>query len=238
MAAINKALKDNIRSAGIIKTNFYNYFHIVFSAPPQEDFIGSTSILLPYFEELKKHILSNDYSSALRILKQYKQYEDKTEDKDDVIDFLQDIFNELFITEAYRIPASASEYMPSAKIKSTENEKVRDIYEINAFNTPENNLPADHISSEMSYMQQLNALLVKVCDENDDEKIGNILQEQFNFLQAHIITWIDEFVTFLKEQISNPEANPYYAFAVIMDEFIKYDRNLTEEFLQLFKNSE
>ena len=59
MSNISNTLKDNMHSAGVIKTNFYNYFFKVFYTFPDMNFIGTTAKLIPYFEELKKHILSS-----------------------------------------------------------------------------------------------------------------------------------------------------------------------------------
>ena len=120
-----------------------------------------------------------------------------------------------------------------------EKEKVKNIYEINNFLPPEENTyPLDHISIEMLYMQQINALFVKFLEEENKDKLLNILQEQYNFLQAHILTWINEFTVYLKEQITQPESNLYYAVSGIMNEFVKYDKKLTEEFLNTLKSQE
>ena len=69
-------------------------------------------------------------------------------------------------------------------------------------------------------MQQINALFVKFLEEENKDKLLNILQEQYNFLQAHILTWINEFTVYLKEQITQPESNLYYAVSGIMNEFL------------------
>ena len=90
----------------------------------------------------------------------------------------------------------------------------------------------------MLYMQQINALFTKFLEEENKDKLLNILQEQYNFLQAHILTWINEFTIYLKEQITQPESNLYYAVAGIMNEFVKYDKKLTEEFLKALKSLE
>lgn len=90
----------------------------------------------------------------------------------------------------------------------------------------------------MLYMQQINALFVKFLEEENKDKLLNILQEQYNFLQAHILTWINEFTVYLKEQITQPESNLYYAVSGIMNEFVKYDKKLTEEFLNTLKSQE
>ena len=87
-------------------------------------------------------------------------------------------------------------------------------------------------------IQQINALFVKFLEEENKEKLLNILQEQYNFLQAHILTWINEFTVYLKEQITQPESNLYYAVSGIMNEFVKYDKKLTEEFLNTLKSQE
>ena len=57
-------------------------------------------------------------------------------------------------------------------------------------------------------------------------------------MQAHILTWINEFTVYLKEQITQPESNLYYAVSGIMNEFVKYDKKLTEEFLNTLKSQE
>lgn len=238
MSNISNTLKDNMHSASVIKTNFYNYFYKVFFSYPDSNFIGITSRLIPYFEELKKHILTNDYSICINILKNYNTYEQSLDEDgiEDMLELLQDIFTELFLDNTYSIPCTASEYFLSNNMQAREKDKVINIYEVNNFMPPEENtLPADHISIEMLYMQQLNALLIKFLDEENYDKVANLLQEQYNFLQAHILTWINEFTMHLKEQITQVDNNLYYAVSGIMNEFVKYDKTLTEEFLKSVK---
>ncbi len=241
MDNISKTLKDNMHSAGIIKTNFYNYFYKVFYSYPETSFIGTTSRLIPYFDELKKHIMNNDYSTSVNVLKNYSTYEQslKEDQIEDLLELLQDIYHELFLDNIYSIPCTASGYISSSDMQVREIEKVKNIYEINNFLPPEENTyPVDHISIEMLYMQQINALFTKFLEEENKDKLLNILQEQYNFLQAHILTWINEFTIHLKEQITQPESNLYYAVAGIMNEFVKYDTKLTEEFLKTLKSQE
>lgn len=241
MDNIGKTLKDNMHSAGIIKTNFYNYFYKVFYSYPETSFIGITSRLIPYFDELKKHIMNNDYSTSINVLKNYSTYEQslKEDQIEDLLELLQDIYHELFLDSVYSIPCTASGYIASSDMQIREREKVKNIYEINNFLPPEGNTyPVDHISIEMLYMQQINALFTKFLEEENKDKLLNILQEQYNFLQAHILTWINEFTIHLKEQITQPESNLYYAVAGIMNEFVKYDKKLTEEFLKALKSLE
>ena len=239
MDNIGKTLKDNMHSAGIIKTNFYNYFYKVFYSYPETSFIGITSRLIPYFDELKKHIMNNDYSTSINVLKNYSTYEQslKEDQIEDLLELLQDIYHELFLDSVYSIPCTASGYIASSDMQIREREKVKNIYEINNFLPQEGNTyPVDHISIEMLYMQQINALFTKFLEEENKDKLLNILQEQYNFLQAHILTWINEFTIHLKEQITQPESNLYYAAAGIMNEFVKYDKKLTEEFLKNLKS--
>lgn len=241
MNNISKTLKDNMHSASIIKTNFYNYFHKIFYSCQERSFIGTTERLIPYFDELKKHIMSNDYSTSVNILKNYSSYERslKEEQTEDLLELLQDIYHELFMDNIYSIPCTASGYISNKDMQIRETEKVKNIYETNNFTIPETNIhPVDHISIEMLYMQQINALFTKFLEENNDDKLLYILQEQYNFLQAHILTWINEFTVHLKEQITQPESNLYYAVAGIMNEFAVYDKKLTEEFLNSLKSQE
>ncbi len=238
MNNINNTLKDNIHTASILKTNFYNYFYKVFNCYPDDSFIGVTSKLIPYFEELKKYILTNEYSISINILKNYSIYEQslKEDDIEDLLELLQDIYTELFVDSVYSIPCTASEYFINDNMQHREKNKINEIYETNNFILPEENkLPVDHISIEMLYMQQLNALLTKYLEEDNTDKIINILQSQYNFIQAHLLTWINEFAVHLKEQISQKENNLYFASAGIISEFLKYDKSLTEEFLKLIK---
>lgn len=239
MKNINTALINNIHSASIIKINFYNYFYKVFSNYPDKDFIGITSKLIPYFEELKKHILSNEYSMSVNILKGYSQYEQsiKEDDMEDFLEYMQDIYSELFVVDTYCIPCTASSYLSAyGKLQHRECGTVQSIYELNNFIIPEQNeFPYDHISVEMLYMQQLNSLMISAIDNKEYDKVINILQAQYNFLQAHIITWITEFVVHLQEQIEKKDTSLYYGIAGILKEFIKYDKQLTEEFLTSVK---
>lgn len=238
MNNISNTLKDNMHSAGVIKTNFYHYFFKVFNIYPDTNFIGATARLIPYFEELKKHILTNDYSISINVLKNYNSYEQSLDEDsiEDLLELQQDIFTELFLDSVYAIPCTASEYLFSNNMQIREKDKVINIYEVNNFIPPEENtLPADHISIEMLYMQQLNALLIKFLEEENYDNVANLLQEQYNFLQAHLLTWVNEFTVHLKEQITQIDNNLYYAVAGIMNEFIKYDKTLTEEFLKAVK---
>ena len=151
MDNIGKTLKDNMHSAGIIKTNFYNYFYKVFYSYPETSFIGITSRLIPYFDELKKHIMNNDYSTSINVLKNYSTYEQslKEDQIEDLLELLQDIYHELFLDSVYSIPCTASGYIASSDMQIREREKVKNIYEINNFLPPEENTyPVDHISIE------------------------------------------------------------------------------------------
>ena len=127
MSSISKTLKDNMHSAGIIKTNFYNYFYKVFYSYPEASFIGTTSRLIPYFEELKKHIMNNNYSTSINVLKNYNAYEQsiKEEQIEDLLELLQDIYHELFLDNIYSIPCTASGYISSSDMQIREKEKVK-----------------------------------------------------------------------------------------------------------------
>ena len=179
MDNISKTLKDNMHSAGIIKTNFYNYFYKIFYSYPETSFIGTTSRLIPYFDELKKHIMNNDYSTSVNVLKNYNNYEQslKEDQIEDLLELLQDIYHELFLDNIYSIPCTASGYILNRDMQIREIEKVKNIYEINNFLPPEENTyPVDHISIEMLYMQQINALFTKFLEEENKNKLLNILQ--------------------------------------------------------------
>ena len=192
-------------------------------------------VIEPQFEE-------TDLETITTIVARYYDQDTWKADlifEEDSFELLQDIYHELFLDTVYSIPCTASGYISNSDMQVREVEKVKNIYEINNFSAPEDNEhPVDHISIEMFYMQQINALFTKFLDEENKEKLINILQEQYNFLKAHILTWLNEFTIFLKEQITQPESNLYYAVAGIMNEFVKYDAKLTEEFLKILKAQE
>ena len=241
MNSIKPSLKNNIHSASIIKTNFYHYFFRVFATYPDESFIGLTEKLVPYFEQLKKFIFNNDYSSSIFILKNYIETEKESykEDDDTFLEYMQDLYFELFLDKLTFIPSNATSYFSAyGDLKNRELDNVINIYEINNFTSYlDTEIEADHVSTEMQYMQQLNSLLKKQIEEDEDASlIITNLQAQYNFLQGHILPWFEEFAIYLREQVEHPEGNLYYAVVGIINEFIKYDKNLVEEFIESIKD--
>lgn len=240
MSSISPSLKNNIHSASIIKANFYNYFYKVFATYPDESFIGLTEKLIPYFEQLKKYIFHNEYSNSIIILKNYIDIEKESYkiDDDTFLEYMQDLYFELFLDKITYIPSNATSYLSAyGDLKNRELDNVINIYDQYHYTSYlESEIEADHVSTEMQYMQQLNSIINRHIDEMDDKsKLLNVLKAQYNFLQGHLLPWFDEFAVHLREQVDSPDSHLYYAVVGIISEFIKYDKNLVEEFIEALK---
>lgn len=93
--------------------------------------------------------------------------------------------------------------------------------------------PDDHIGSALDFMNQLCQLSVKNLQKK--EKMIEILKDQQDFLQQHLLNWVSDF----SKDIAAYDDTLFYAgMAKILDGFIKIENDLISSLLTYISNAE
>ena len=131
------------------------------------------------------------------------------------------------------VPASASSYLSSdGLLKGEEWEKVTAIYKTRDFKMPESiKAPEDYISVEMLYMQKLSDLTGQLAQAGDIYLLQATINDQLKFSSEHILVWIDMFSNAVYQKATILKSKLYASTALIMKYYIKYDKELMQEFL-------
>lgn len=231
MADYSKEFIDELTTASQIKTAIYGYFYKIFRAPVDENFFGLTEKFIPSFKELAKIIDTPNMKKAIENLEKYENEEKNTKDKEALIHTLNIQYTGLYLLGMGSVPTSASVFLsPEKLLKSGPWEKVCRIYSSRGFKMPDDfKEPEDHIAMETLYMEKLNDLVLRLIKDNSFPEIKTALSEQSEFLREHVLTWVNDFAGMTAAK--SAEKPLYNGAALLLAEFVAYDLDLTQEFI-------
>ena len=168
-----------------------------------------------FFEELKKEISSNS---------------------DDTLDKLKREYTTLLVgPDKLPAPPWESIYVNNPPLLFQEATlKVRRAYlEYQMLPAQYPAVADDHLAIELDFMLYLGTLALENLENENVEKLGQILADQQKFLTNHLLVWISTFA----EQIQESETNLFYPrLAMLTKEILQADYNIIEELLSAIKN--
>ncbi len=88
--------------------------------------------------------------------------------------------------------------------------------------------PDDHIALELDFMYNLSSLLEISFQEGKMRRASEILKDQKDFLEEHLLVWVPQFVSDLKTSTSHPL---YRGVADMLNEFLQVDSTVIDEIL-------
>lgn len=231
--SFNQELQEDLINSSILRSAFFNYFYRIFNNVADESFIGVSSKYLSYFNDLKEYVESDEYNNACKLFEEYVSEEENAENINEFLQKLNVEFTSLFLSGMGNVPASASSYLSSdGLLKGEEWEKVTAIYKTRDFKMPESiKAPEDYISVEMLYMQKLSDLTGQLAQAGDIYLLQATINDQLKFSSEHILVWIDMFSNAVYQKATILKSKLYASTALIMKYYIKYDKELMQEFL-------
>ncbi len=226
----NEYLKE-LENASQMKQAVYNYLYRVFVNVPTNDFVGVTKQFNTLINELASFLDSAKLKEAVNVFNEYDKLESSATDIDKFLEKQNVEYTSLFLLGGSSVPTSASVYLSSdGLIKGNAWEKIVAIYNSRKFKMPEDfKEPEDHIAIELLYLQKLNEAVYTVIQDGTTEYIMPLLKDQKTFLDENILPWANKFADALAQK-ANKDNSLFYASALVMTEFLQYDRDLIEEF--------
>lgn len=223
---------NELTTASQIKAAIYSYFYTIFQAPVNDTFLELTCKFIPSFKELGAIIDTDNMKTALVNLEKYNNDEQEAKDKTHFLNKLNQQYTSLFLLGLDGVPTSASVYLsPDRLLKGDPWVNVCQVYSLRDFKIPEGfNEPDDHIAIETLYMEKLNALTIKLINNNSFDDIPIVLSEQKEFLADHLLTWVKDFSEMTK--LKSADKPLYCGAALLLAEFAEYDLELIKEFIE------
>ncbi len=229
---IDKEFLSDLEGASKLKHATYNYLYRVFAGVPEEDFLGVTKPFTMLIDELAQFLESENLKKAVATFTEYEKLETAATDKEKFLENLNVEYTGLFLLGGTSTPTSASVYLsPERLIKREPWERMVEIYRRREFKMPENfKEPEDHIAMQLLYLQKLNEVIITVINEEKYEYIEDILKEQQEFVNKELLSWVPQFAKAITSRASEKDSL-YYASAITLEEFLKYDSEMIAEFL-------
>lgn len=67
------------------------------------------------------------------------------------------------------------------------------------YKVTDNHLPGDHIAIELDFLKRITDREIKSQAENELEKLAALLKDNAEFIEEHVLTWIDDFIESLRQ---------------------------------------
>lgn len=143
-------------------------------------------------------------------------------------------YNRLFVGPGHvPVPPWESVYISKEKIIFDEHTlAVREFYKRWDVNTKRiNKDPDDHIGFELEFMSILSSRSLRALEENNIEDLNNTILGQKEFLEKHLLLWIDEFADNL---LRNTNEEFYIGLGLFTLEYLKMDGELLRDIISSF----
>ena len=76
---------------------------------------------------------------------------------------------------------------------------TKKIYLKYGYKVTNNHLPGDHIAIELDFLKRITEREIKSQAENELEKFAALQKDNAEFIEEHILTWIDDFIESLRQ---------------------------------------
>ena len=204
----------------------YEYFSYILKLPVEQEFIGLSAKYIDVFSKLSEEFNNENMVKGVEILKKYVELEAKTKNKAALLEELNIQWTSIFLTGASNVPCSSSVAITGMEMDSPW-ERVMEYYAVRGFKKPADYTESDdHISMELLFMREMNALIIDMHNKGLDENIKDVLKEQYMFLNSYMYDWISGACKNMIEFCSKTDFKYplYLAAAYLILGFLEYDK--------------
>lgn len=203
----------------------YAFFSDIFLFLADDKHVMLLKEILPALKEICQG--SNEVEKSIELLENYTDKYIKTENKQELLDNLNMSYTRLYCL-GNGVPLSESVYVSPIHLTRQETEiEAGRIYKLCSFDMKHNaNEPKDHLSYELMFMSYLSKGISKHLAVNNIQEASKLTALQKEFLNNHILNWIDE-MSMLTKKISE-SYEFYYPLTVVLQSYLKADNEYLE----------
>lgn len=207
----------------------YRIFHIVFGAEPSKEelsVLGSNETI-DAMQYLADDCRSESLLDAVRL---FASFADRAQDGG-CVESMRSDFTKLFLVPgASYVRPWESPYIGKEEMLFQESTlDVRHRYAEYGFIAVEfGHFPEDHLSMMLDFLACLSTRAFDAFGEGRDDEARRILSSQKDFVESHLLNWLDRFHEVLCEK---DEAGVYRRFAAALHAFLVLDREFVERAL-------
>lgn len=203
----------------------YAFFSDIFLFLADDKHVMLLKEILPALKEICQG--SSEVKESIELLENYTDKYIKAENKQELLDNLNMSYTRLYCL-GNGVPLSESVYVSPIHLTRQESEiEAGRIYKLCSFDMKHNaNEPKDHLSYELMFMSYLSKGISKHLAVNNIQEASKLTALQKEFLNNHILNWIDE-MSMLTKKISE-SYEFYYPLTVVLQSYLKADNEYLE----------
>lgn len=203
----------------------YAFFSDIFLFLADDKHVMLLKEILPALKEICQG--SSEVEKSIELLDNYTDKYIKAENKQELLDNLNMSYTRLYCL-GNGVPLSESVYVSPIHLTRQESEiEAGRIYKLCSFDMKHNaNEPKDHLSYELMFMSYLSKGISKHLAVNNIQEASKLTALQKEFLNNHILNWIDE-MSMLTKKISE-SYEFYYPLTVVLQSYLKADNEYLE----------
>lgn len=203
----------------------YAFFSDIYLFLADDKHVMLLKEILPALKEICQG--SSEVKESIELLENYTDKYIKAENKQELLDNLNMSYTRLYCL-GNGVPLSESVYVSPIHLTRQESEiEAGRIYKLCSFDMKHNaNEPQDHLSYELMFMSYLSKGISKHIANNNMLEASKLTALQKEFLNNHILNWIDE-MSMLTKKISE-SYEFYYPLTVVLQSYLKADNEYLE----------
>lgn len=203
----------------------YAFFSDIYLFLAEDKHVMLLKEILPALKEICQG--SSEVEKSIELLENYTDKYIKAENKQELLDNLNMSYTRLYCL-GNGVPLSESVYVSPIHLTRQESEiEAGRIYKLCSFDMKHNaNEPKDHLSYELMFMSYLSKGISKHLAVNNIQEASKLTALQKEFLNNHILNWIDE-MSMLTKKISE-SYEFYYPLTVVLQSYLKADNEYLE----------
>ena len=203
----------------------YAFFSDIYLFLADDKHVMLLKEILPALKEICQG--SSEVKESIELLENYTDKYIKAENKQELLDNLNMSYTRLYCL-GNGVPLSESVYVSPIHLTRQETEiEAGRIYKLCSFDMKHNaNEPKDHLSYELMFMSYLSKGISKHLAVNNIQEASKLTALQKEFLNNHILNWIDE-MSMLTKKISE-SYEFYYPLTVVLQSYLKADNEYLE----------
>ena len=203
----------------------YAFFSDIFLFLADDKHVMLLKEILPALKEICQG--SSEVKESIELLENYTDKYIKAENKQELLDNLNMSYTRLYCL-GNGVPLSESVYVSPIHLTRQETEiEAGRIYKLCSFDMKHNaNEPKDHLSYELMFMSYLSKGISKHLAVNNIQEASKLTALQKEFLNNHILNWIDE-MSIMTNKISESHEF-YYPLTVVLQSYLKADKEYLE----------
>ena len=203
----------------------YAFFSDIFLFLADDKHVMLLKEILPALKEICQG--SSEVKESIELLENYTDKYIKAENKQELLDNLNMSYTRLYCL-GNGVPLSESVYVSPIHLTRQETEiEAGRIYKLCSFDMKHNaNEPKDHLSYELMFMSYLSKGISKHLAVNNIQEASKLTALQKEFLNNHILNWIDE-MSIMTNKISESHEF-YYPLTVVLKSYLKADKEYLE----------